>query len=282
MLREALLVYQEVAYAGQQCPCLPPFVTDQVDDLESALAQFVNETREREGGARRYILRLGNRRYPFMKFVLEEHLIRGEFFLSVDTHDQMFRAPSTDATEFAELQVFNAQTKAEIEGRWREYELPTSAHLKGLMETRLLPTKERRNQRVLVVDDDLDAADTMELLLQAQGFDVDLAANGQEAVEKTDPKRHALVLMDFEMPVMDGLEACRRLKEQESTRPIPVLLATAGTIDLNLVREADAFLVKPFQADILFSFLEHLLSNSEGEPPAASRGASRPGSTPQS
>ena len=199
-----------------------------------------------------------------MKFVIEEHLIRGEYFLAVDTHDQMFAA-SDDSEELIELRRFNAELKRRIESAWRDRDLPTVAHLKGLMETQLVNREAPRGQCFLLVDDDEEAAETLCMLLEARGFEVDRAANGQEALDLADAERHDLIIMDVEMPVLDGLEACRRLKAKEATRDIPVLLATAGALDLRTVHPADAFLVKPFQAEILFSFLHHLLGEGDGE-----------------
>ena len=132
------------------------------------------------------------------------------------------------------------------------------------METHLVTRAEPRGQHLLVVDDDQDAAETLCMLLEARGFAVDRAGNGEEALQLADSSRHDLIIMDVEMPVLDGLTACRRLKDNEETRGIPILLATAGALDLRTVHPADAFLVKPFQAEILFSFMNHLLGDGKG------------------
>lgn len=259
MLRGALDIYVEVAWKGAVGARLP-LLEGGAEPVSTVLSLFEDETPRQPGNARRFILRLGNAWYPFMKFVLEEHLILGEFFLAVDTHDQMFRGGFTDETALEELRRRNAAVKQEIESRWSARGLPTSTHLKGLVATRPLPRHPPRNQRILVVDDDSTAAETLCLLLEARGFETERAHDGAQMLERADPSRHSLILMDVEMPVMNGLEACRRLKADAERRRIPVLLATAGAIDLAmLTHEADAFLAKPFQAEILFSFIDHLL-----------------------
>ncbi len=274
LLRRALAIYEEVAFQGQPCPQRPQLQGDDSDRLQQFLGAFEDETPRQENSSHRYVLRLGNLEYPFMKLVLEEHLIRGEFFLQVDTHDQMFKVSSAEREEVEQVRRHNAEIKRAIEERWATEGMPTVSHLKGLLETRPLPREERRQQRILLVDDDANAAETLSMLLDARGFDIELAANGAEALERADPGRIDLVIMDVEMPVMDGLESCRLLKETPETKGLPVLLATAGLIDLGQTHSADAFLVKPFQAEILFSFIDHLLS-----PPDRDQGGAGTSST---
>lgn len=265
LFRKGLAIYGDVAFAGSDQRQLPDFPGEPSTSVESVLDRFLDETPEHRA-ARRYALRLGNSRYPFMKLAIVEFLIRGEFFLAVDTHDQMFEQ-SSDQGELLELQRFNREVKQHIEERWLSEGLPTMAHLRGMLEANPPPQQPARGQRVLVVDDEPQAADTLALLLESRGFDVELASDGAEAVARADPGRHSVILMDCDMPVMNGLEATRRLKEGTGTRSIPILLATAGSLDLADVHPADAFLVKPFQAEILFSFLDHLLRGSDpGEP----------------
>ena len=75
-------------------------------------------------------------------------------------------------------------------------------------------------QLVLMVDDELDNRVMMRYFLESWGYDVDLAENGQEALDKVDEKRPALILLDLEMPVLNGFETCERLKENPDTEDI--------------------------------------------------------------
>ena len=99
-------------------------------------------------------------------------------------------------------------------------------------------------------------------MLQLEGCEVDLAANGAEAVERARMRLYDLILMDCHMPVMDGFEATRRLHEQlgPSARP-PILALTASVLDEDrkLCRQAgmDAALAKPLQRSALAEALAH-------------------------
>jgi CheY-like chemotaxis protein len=263
MLREAVRIYLSLAYPAGGGPRVELTGDDEAPSTE-ALASLVDESSLDPGCAcRRYVLRLGNSRYPFMKWVLQEHLIRGEFFLSVDTHDQMFKgADAAEQKEIEEIKSFNRALGTQIERAWLAASLPTQSQLRGLAESLPIEPQPPNGRRILVVDDEQDIADTIELLLRAKGYDVDRAKDGREALAMVDPARHQLILMDNEMPHLYGLEVCDILKEKPETRNIPILLATAGTIDMTQVRRADAFLTKPFESEILFSFVERLLSES--------------------
>jgi len=94
-------------------------------------------------------------------------------------------------------------------------------------------------QRVLVVDDFTDAREMYREYLASVGYDVIEAANGVEAVERAIDTSPDVILMDLSLPLMDGLEATRRLKADRRTTAIPVV-AMSG-FDLSMV-PADASL----------------------------------------
>ncbi len=143
---------------------------------------------------------------------------------------------------------------------------------------------ERRGLRILIVDDDRVAAETLAAFLDSRGFDSDVAYDGVEGLVKADARRHQLVIMDVDMPRKTGLEATAELKADPSRAALPVLLSSkrplhrAGANSSNdpfelLVKPpagANAFLVKPFQADVLLYFVESLLKSSgSGASPGA-------------
>jgi CheY-like chemotaxis protein len=72
--------------------------------------------------------------------------------------------------------------------------------------------------RILLVDDDRDNRDTLKVLLQMHGHDVELAEDGQEGVDRATSIRPDVVFMDLKMPVMDGLTATRLLRSDPGTR----------------------------------------------------------------
>jgi putative two-component system response regulator len=106
-----------------------------------------------------------------------------------------------------------------------------------------------RRSRVLVVDDTESVRSLFVKLLSSDGHDVVGAADGKAALEVVQHYRPDVVLLDVDMPTMDGLEVCRRLKADPSTRLTPVVMVT-GQTDLNdrlrgIEAGADEFLSKP-------------------------------------
>src|SRR5262245_25447063 len=84
-------------------------------------------------------------------------------------------------------------------------------------------------KRVLIVDDSLDVREVWNDWLTIWGFDVDEAENGAEAVAKATARRPDVVLMDWTMPVLNGLAATERLKAHAATADVPVLALSADT-----------------------------------------------------
>ncbi len=260
MLRRVLETYVDVAYRDgvPDNVAVPPLPDDDallVDSLEGVFQ------REKTAGDTRprYTLRLGNGRYPFMKIVLQEHLVEDEYFFGIDTHDQMFAIDGPEADQFASLKRHNLKVKQAVEDAWNARSLPTAAQIKGLVETLPLRRTAPNGLRVLVVDDDGDIAATVALMLEARGYEVELLSDGRECVEQADPDRHDLILMDNEMTDLDGFEACQLLKQSERTRDIPVLIATAGQRTLEQLEAADGFMSKPFRIDLLYALLDDML-----------------------
>jgi two-component system, OmpR family, response regulator MprA len=104
------------------------------------------------------------------------------------------------------------------------------------------------SRRVLVVDDDPMVASTIQRVLRPEGYDVDVAHGGSEALDRVRAKRPDLVVLDVMMPGMDGLEVCRQLRAEHEL-PILFLTARSGTADRvrGLDTGADDYLVKPFE-----------------------------------
>jgi DNA-binding response OmpR family regulator len=108
--------------------------------------------------------------------------------------------------------------------------------------------------RVLVVDDEPRYVLGIKVNLEASGYEVVSAHDGQAAVEKAANERFDLILLDVLMPKLDGFEACRRIREF-STVPIILLTALAESSDKvkGLDMGADDFVTKPFSADELLA-----------------------------
>jgi PAS domain S-box-containing protein len=113
-----------------------------------------------------------------------------------------------------------------------------------------------RAARILVVDDNALNCELVEAMLAPQGYQVEQAHSGARALELAEGLRPDMILLDVSMPGMDGFEAARRLRENESTRLIPIVMVTAlGDLDhrlRGLESGADDYLAKPVtQAELL-------------------------------
>ena len=119
------------------------------------------------------------------------------------------------------------------------------------------------SRTVLVVEDDLSNRILAGRMLDHLGFHVEFACNGQEAIEVFVPGKFDAVLMDMQMPLMDGMEATRRMRQLESGSRIPIIALTANVMpgDRERCMEAgmDEFLTKPFKLKDLSDKLGHFL-----------------------
>ena len=104
--------------------------------------------------------------------------------------------------------------------------------------------------KILVVDDEEYIQHILHFSFSAEGYEVEIASDGEEAVQKAKNVKPDVIVLDIMMPKMDGYEACRRLKADPKTRDIPVILLTAKgrDVDRKLGAEAgaDDYVVKPF------------------------------------
>ncbi|WP_432969021.1 response regulator transcription factor [Dactylosporangium sp. CA-233914] len=118
--------------------------------------------------------------------------------------------------------------------------------------------------RILVVDDDAAVRDSLARTLRFEGYQVETAADGKQAVESVRAAEPDAVVLDVSMPVMDGLEACRELRADGVL--VPVLMLTArdsvGDRVAGLDAGADDYLIKPFALQELLARLRALLRRS--------------------
>jgi len=102
---------------------------------------------------------------------------------------------------------------------------------------------------VLVVDDATDVRELLSFTLEEEGYEVLQACNGQEALEVAKAHEPAVIVMDVQMPVMDGIEATRQLKSEGALRHIPVIAYTANRAGLPASELFAAILPKPCSPD---------------------------------
>jgi CheY-like chemotaxis protein len=136
--------------------------------------------------------------------------------------------------------------------------------------------------RVLVVDDQFENRDWLMKLLVATGFTVQGAENGEQAIRNWEEWNPQLILMDVHMPVMDGLEATRRIKGDPRGRETVIVALTASAMndDRQAAAQsgADAFLAKPCREDELFETIHSHLSVSYDYDEASATGRQGPAS----
>lgn len=121
--------------------------------------------------------------------------------------------------------------------------------------------------KILVVDDEADIVRVVVKLMTSRGHDVRTAADGNEALEQVVAERPDVIILDVNLPTMNGFEVCRRLKGDESTRGIPVVMMTAAYVSMDDARNgvesgADEYVVKPFLREVLIHNVERLLRSS--------------------
>ena len=113
---------------------------------------------------------------------------------------------------------------------------------------------------LLLADDNEVNQEVAVLMLEKLGYCADVASNGREAVDAVMQKRYAAVLMDCEMPVVDGYEATAEIRRRFPDAKLPIIAITAGTTDDDRQRCLDAgmndFLPKPILLPVLTSVLQ--------------------------
>ncbi len=117
-------------------------------------------------------------------------------------------------------------------------------------------------KRILLVEDNVINQKVAQAMLEKMGYEIDVAVNGAEAVDAIQHKKYGLVLMDLQMPVMDGFEATRRIRKSGDrffNAGVPVVAMTANATredrDLCLVAGMDDYLSKPVERQVLIAML---------------------------
>ena len=123
------------------------------------------------------------------------------------------------------------------------------ARVKAQLAARSTPPEPDTRRRVVLIEDDPDIAEAMTFQLEKAGLQLRVARTGEEGLEAV--RRGAdLVLLDLNLPGMDGLEACRMIRRQQTTAHVPIIMVTARADEvdrvLGLEMGADDYVVKPF------------------------------------
>jgi CheY-like chemotaxis protein len=261
-VRRAIDIYLELAWPpGTNGPPAIAASLPEARTLEELFGRFERSRDTDIEGARSYLLRLGNRRYPFMKFVVQEYLVDNEFFFSVDTHDNLDVRPNApDYAQWQELKQYNRALKERIESAWHKAELPTFADLRVLCEG-LAPVERESDKRIRIalVDDEESVAIGLGALLRGRGYEVELFHSGESVLERLmSPPRPDLLILDYELPALDGEAVLAQIRAEPSLADLPVLMATASSIRLERLGPINGFLHKPYPRRLLFATIAQL------------------------
>ncbi|MBI1223518.1 MAG: response regulator [Bacteroidetes bacterium] len=120
-----------------------------------------------------------------------------------------------------------------------------------------------QNFKILVVDDEPDILEFIEYNLKREGYEVYLASNGQEGIDKASEIIPDLIVLDVMMPVLDGIETCRRLREDDTFKETFIVFLTARSEEYSEIAGfnvgADDYIAKPIKPRVLISRINAIL-----------------------
>lgn len=120
--------------------------------------------------------------------------------------------------------------------------------------------------KILIADDEQNIVISLEFLMKREGFDVSIAQDGEEAINKIRAEMPDLVLLDVMMPKRNGFEVCQEVKSDPALQSIRVLMLTAKGRDTEVTKGlalgADAYMTKPFSTKELVEKVRSLLSGA--------------------
>ncbi|MDQ1286407.1 MAG: hypothetical protein QG663_1841 [Thermodesulfobacteriota bacterium] len=126
---------------------------------------------------------------------------------------------------------------------------------------------ENSNMKILVVEDSPTQAIRLQHILETRGFEVAVSHNGRAALQYLKGNRPTIIISDVIMPEMDGYELCKRIKDDENLKDIPVILLTSLSDPEDIIRGlevgADNFITKPYQEKLLVSRIQYIIVNRE-------------------
>ncbi len=119
------------------------------------------------------------------------------------------------------------------------------------------------SKTILIVEDEKQLVELLRYRLEANGYKVETAYDGQEGLQKIMQVKPDLVVLDIMMPKMHGYEVCRLSKENDATKSIPIIMLTAHTQEKDIEDAkkygADSFVTKPFDPKMLLGEISKLL-----------------------
>ncbi len=122
---------------------------------------------------------------------------------------------------------------------------------------------------ILVVDDEVDIQELIRYNLKKEGYSAFVVGSGEEALAAAEELKPGAIILDLMLPGMGGIEVCKLLKRQASTKDIPVIMLTAKTEDADVVAGletgADDYITKPFSPKVLIARLRAVIRRTESD-----------------
>jgi DNA-binding response OmpR family regulator len=150
----------------------------------------------------------------------------------------------------------------------------------GKQALRKITPKPMGRSAILIVEDELEIAELMRFHIEREGFEGRIVQSGRVALTAVESAKPDLILLDLMLPDLDGLEVCRRLKRQERTRQIPILIVSAKGDEADIVTGielgADDYVTKPFSPKVLIARIKNILRRYGAEAAAAAAAAGAP------
>ena len=125
------------------------------------------------------------------------------------------------------------------------------------------------SKTILIVDDEAYIVTSLEYVMQSAGFEVAVAYDGEEALQKVAETVPALVILDLMMPKLDGFEVCEKIRQNPLWKDIRIIILTAKGRDIERKKGmslgADDYMTKPFSTRDILNRVKELLAASEGQ-----------------
>jgi DNA-binding response OmpR family regulator len=125
------------------------------------------------------------------------------------------------------------------------------------------------SKTILIVDDEAYIVTSLEYVMQSAGFEVAVAYDGEEALQKVAETVPALVILDLMMPKLDGFEVCKKIRQNPLWKDIRIIILTAKGRDIERKKGmslgADDYMTKPFSTRDILNRVKELLAESEGQ-----------------
>ncbi|MBN1809739.1 MAG: hypothetical protein JW909_11780 [Planctomycetes bacterium] len=241
ILRKALAIYCKHAWPRTgDARCGQLVVWRDGDRAEDLLKRMNDESARTKGTRhRRYTIRAGNERYPFMKMGMEEWIREGEFFLYVATHDEMeLPADDPDYGAWQELRKYNAELKRRIEEAWHGENLPT------LKDTKAMCPLQDGEKTAIIGENTGYEAEALAALLGEEGYNTMITADTEILLREARLRRPDLIVVNSFVGEVPGHIVAEALKDDPQTRGIPLMVITSPLDRLEHL-EATFILPKP-------------------------------------